>query len=632
MTRGESVILNVDDYSPGRYARSRVLRGAGYQVVEAATGAEALRLVHDEKPHLVVLDVNLPDMSGYEVCRRIKEDPATAHMVVLHLSASSVGLESRLRGLGSGGDSYLTEPVEPEELVANVAALLRLRTAEHALRQAHATLATIVDASPLAMVAVDVGGRVQMWNSAAERVFAWTATEVAGRPCPCVAPEVADQFERQLAQARNGHAFTGFETEGIRRDGSRVEVSVSASPLRDAAEGLLLIFEDITARKAAEREAARLFEEARVANRAKDDFLAVLSHELRTPLNAMLGWVRMLQRGEVSGDRVGHALTVIERNAMAQVRLIEDILDVSRIVSGKLQIQVDAIDLAQVARLAVEAVQPQAETRQITVSTAIPEAAILVAGDAHRLQQIVLNLLSNAVKFTPDGGRVRLAIEEAGSNARITVQDSGSGIDSAFLPYVFERFRQANTSATRQHGGLGLGLAIVRHLVEAHGGTVAADSAGRDQGSTFTITLPLVSAQVDRPGCAASSGATLEGTRVLAVDDHDDSRDMLVTLLAAHGAVVRGVRSVPEALAAVQAFRADVIVADLGMPGEDGYTLLARLRRSPDAATARTPVIALTGFAAVEDRAQTAAAGFAGHIAKPIEGPELIAGILEVLR
>jgi PAS domain S-box-containing protein len=632
MSREESIILNVDDYGPGRYARSRVLRGAGYVVVEAATGAEALRLVHDRKPHLVVLDVNLPDMSGFDVCRRIKEDPATAHMVVLHLSASSVGVDSRLQGLGSGGDSYLTEPVEPEELVANVGALLRLRTAEHALRRAHGTLATIVQASPLAVIAIDDGDRVQMWNAAAERLFGWAAAEVTGSPCALVPPEQNGNFARQLAHAREGRPFTGFETVGVRRDGSRVEVSVSASPLGDTSQGLLLMVEDIGPRKLAERDAVRLFEEARRANRANDDFLAVLSHELRTPLNAMLGWVRMLQRGEVAGDRLTHALTVIERNALAQVRLIEDILDVSRIVSGKLQIRVDAVDLAQVARVAIEAVQPQADAKHIALTVNILQAPIVIAGDAHRLQQIVQNLMSNAVKFTPDGGRVRLSIEAGDGEARISVEDSGSGIEPAFLPHVFERFRQANTSYTRQHGGLGLGLAIVRHLVDAHGGTVVAHSAGLDQGSTFTITLPLMAANMDGPSGPAFPDGTLEGKRVLVVDDHEDSREMLITLLVTHGAVARGVGSVGAAIALLPAFHADVIIADVGMPGEDGYALLSRVRQSPDAAMARTPVIAVTGYASTEDRAQSAAAGFAGHISKPVDPAALIAGIVGVVR
>jgi PAS domain S-box-containing protein len=626
----QATILNVDDYSPGRYSRSRILKSAGFDVIEATTGSEALHLVRTRRPHLVLLDVNLPDITGFDVCRQIKEDPATAHVLVLQMSATSVTLDSKLTGLAAGSDGYLTEPIAPEELVANVHALLRLKRAEEAVREANATLRAVVEALPLAVIAIDAKGHVMRWSPAAERMFGWHEEDVLGRPLPLVPAQQEEKFRSRLSMTLAGHLETGFETERLRHDGTLVSVSVSTAPLRDAAgdiTGALAIIEDITERKRAERELARLYAEANHAGRVKDEFLATLSHELRTPMNALSVWVHLLRRGEVPPDRIQYALEVIERNTTAQVRLIEDILDVSRIVSGKLRLQMRIVDLARVVHAAIEMVRPAAVDRNITLSAGVP-GSVTVRGDAQRLQQVVTNLLSNAVKFTPSGGRVELGLHVRDSTAVLEVADSGAGIDPQFLPRVFERFTQADSTTSRSHGGLGLGLAIVRYLVEAHQGSVAADSPGVGRGSTFRVALPLASA-AEIARASQEDGdeerVVLTGIKVLVVDDDRDTRDLLQLLLTARGAMVRTAASVAEATALFAAERPGVVIGDIGMPGEDGYMLLERLRTVDSAAAFHA--IAVSGYVSDDDRARARAAGFHDHLAKPLDIPTLMTTI-----
>jgi PAS domain S-box-containing protein len=627
----QATILNVDDYAPGRYSRSRILKSAGFDVIEATTGSEALHLVRTRRPHLVLLDVNLPDITGFDVCRQIKEDPATAHVLVLQMSATSVTLDSKLTGLAAGSDGYLTEPIAPEELVANVNALLRLKRAEEAVREANATLRAVVEALPLAVIAIDAKGHVMRWSPAAERMFGWHEEDVLGRPLPLVPAQQEEEFRSRVSMTLAGHLETGFETERLRRDGTLVSVSVSTAPLRDAAgeiTGALAIVEDITERKRAERELARLYAEANHAGQVKDEFLATLSHELRTPMNALSVWVHLLRRGEVPPDRIKYALEVIERNTTAQVRLIEDILDVSRIVSGKLRLQMRIVDLAKVVHAAIEMVRPAAVDRNITLSAGVPSGSVTVRGDAQRLQQVVTNLLSNAVKFTPSGGRVELGLHVRDSTAVLEVADSGAGIDPQFLPHVFERFTQADSTTSRSHGGLGLGLAIVRYLVEAHHGSVAAESPGVGRGSTFRVALPLASA-AEIARASQEDGdeerVVLTGIKVLVVDDDRDTRDLLQLLLTARGAMVRTAASVAEATALFAAERPGVVIGDIGMPGEDGYMLLERLRTVDSAAAFHA--IAVSGYVSDDDRARARAAGFHDHLAKPLDIPTLMTTI-----
>jgi PAS domain S-box-containing protein len=622
----QSTILNVDDYSPARYSRSRILRSAGYDVLEASTGKEALELLRTHQPQLVILDVNLPDISGFEVCRQIKESPDTAHMLVMHMSASSIGVENKIAGLTSGCDGYLTEPVDPQELVAQVHALLRLKRAEEAHRELGATLTAIIDASPLAVVATDLTGRVTRWSPAATRMFGWTEKDVVGSPNPLVPPHLADEYDRRFARAVSGDASIGAETERLRKDGTSVPVSVSVGPLRSANGtiiGVLAMIEDISDRKRAQRQMARLYEEAQLAGRAKDDFLATLSHELRTPLNAMSIWVHLLRRKELPADRVDYALDIIERNTLAQVRLIEDILDVSRIVSGKLLLQDAPVDLGRVVRTAADMVRPLAANKQQSLQVSLPDAPVVVRGDAARLQQVVANLLSNGVKFTPLSGKVAVTLGVEGDDAVVEVVDTGTGIAPEFLPHVFERFSQADNSTSRAHGGLGLGLAIVRHLVSLHGGAVKATSEGRGSGSTFRVTLPLVSRSQDAaPRPTDERHTDLQGINVLVVDDEADARDSLQMLLEAHGARVRAASSVQEAIDAYGAAPPDVLISDLGMPDQDGYALVERIR----ALDLGWPVfaVALSGYVGDDVRVRAYQAGFQYHLPKPVDVGQLL--------
>jgi signal transduction histidine kinase/ActR/RegA family two-component response regulator len=380
--------------------------------------------------------------------------------------------------------------------------------------------------------------------------------------------------------------------------------------------------------------------DAEEANRLKDDFLATVSHELRTPLNAIIGWSHMIRQGGLDEETVSRAIATIERNAKSQAQLVEDILDVSRVISGKLRLHIEPVDIASVINAAIDSVQLAADSKSIRLAVTLDPSARHVSGDSNRLQQVVWNLLSNAIKFTPPGGRVDVRLERADSSVRLTVNDSGPGIEPEFLPFIFDRFRQADGTSTRRHGGLGLGLSIVRHLVELHGGTVKADSPGEGSGATFTITLPLPPdfdpSQKRRRGVKPHSQkkkeapqlitvASLDGIKVLLVDDDSDSLQMLSLILGEYRAIVQTAESVADALDALQWFGPHVIVSDLAMPDEDGCDLISRIRSG--GAGEQIPAVALTALVRVEDRARALSAGFNMFVPKPVEPNELITAI-----
>ena len=383
-------------------------------------------------------------------------------------------------------------------------------------------------------------------------------------------------------------------------------------------------------------------EEMEAANRLKDQFLATLSHELRTPLNAILGWTQMLLAGTLGKAEAQRALQTIERNARAQNELIKDVLDVSRIISGKLRLELVPLDLRPIVEAAVDTVRPTADAKSIKLEPAFDLTAGHVAGDQERIQQIVWNLLTNAIKFTPKGGRVQVRLERAGSSAAVVVSDNGQGIESEFLPFVFERFRQSDGSSTRAHGGLGLGLAIVRHLVDLHGGTITAESPGIGRGATFTARFPIISVLRDTGDRADVDGRArlkealdnrpLQGVRMVVVDDDRDARELLSAVLAAGGAVAVVTSSVAEALQAVHETRPDVILSDVEMPDEDGYALISQLRALSPEEGGDTPAAALTAYARTEDRMKLLKAGFQTHICKPVQPAELITVIASLIR
>ncbi|MEP6515164.1 hybrid sensor histidine kinase/response regulator [Microcoleus vaginatus] len=379
--------------------------------------------------------------------------------------------------------------------------------------------------------------------------------------------------------------------------------------------------------------------EAEAANRAKDEFLSVLSHELRTPLNAILGWSTMLRQKNLSEDKVARALETIERNAKSQAQLIEDILDVSRIITGKLRLRVRPVNLVPVIESAIESVQLAAEAKSIRLQSVLDSEAGPLLGDADRLQQVVWNLLSNALKFTPKDGRVQICLQRVNSHVEITVSDTGTGISSDFLPFVFDRFSQHDSTTTRSYGGLGLGLAIVRQLVELHGGTVTVVSPGIGQGTTFTVKLPVMiihlppSAPEPLNSLVEATGKfpvspTLEGLQILVVEDEADALELLSTILEKYGADVMAVASVKEALTIIDTATErspDVLVSDIGMPDEDGYSLIRKLRQLEVQRGGRLPAIALTAYARNDDRQQALLAGFQMHLTKPVDAAELVA-------
>jgi signal transduction histidine kinase/ActR/RegA family two-component response regulator len=461
--------------------------------------------------------------------------------------------------------------------------------------------------------------------------------------------------ERQAATAGE-HAQAVSERESavtVREETATLReeaVGAREAPVRArlAAEQLNVELRELNERLIVATVQAKTAEEhAEQANRLKDDFLATVSHELRTPLNAVLGWARMLMSKRLTPERGAHAVETIERNAASLAHIIDDLLDVSRIIAGTLDMAPHPVDLVAVTEAALDVVKPLAVDRQIDLRFSPgPDSPALVSGDAGRLQQVIWNLLANAVKFTAQGGRIDVSIERVGSSIELNIVDTGQGISPEFLPHVFERFRQADGAPSRRHGGLGLGLAIVRQLVELHGGTVQAASAGVGRGATFTVRLPILDADahlkrdagLEERRSAGSSGSPtprsprLDDLRIVVVDDNADGRALTTLTLTQAGASVQAVASAREALELLEVQRPDVLISDIGLPDEDGYTLVGRIRRHEAEHGGFLPAIALTGYARADDRTRALAAGFQAHVTKPLEPAELIVTILDVTR
>jgi signal transduction histidine kinase/ActR/RegA family two-component response regulator len=404
---------------------------------------------------------------------------------------------------------------------------------------------------------------------------------------------------------------------------------------------------DLVSRIASHLELARVRDEAtrreqkarldaEAANRAKDEFIAMISHELRTPLGAILIWAQLLRTEELDAAATARAVGMIERSTKTLAQLIDDLLDVSRIIAGKLTFEARPVDLRSVVEAALDAAQLAAESRGVTVERLVEPGVPTISGDAGRLQQVVGNLIANAIKFTPEGGRIRVTLERVATHARIRVADTGVGINPDFLPFIFERFRQADTTSTRKQKGLGLGLAIARHIVEMHGGSIEAESRGEGEGSTFTVTLPLAAreeaAVPDTPPAEErADAATLAGVRILVVDDEEDAREAMVVLLSQAGALVRSVGSATEALAALREHPPDLLLSDIAMPGEDGYSLIRRVRALADDHGGQVPAAALTAYATLDDRRKALQAGYNDHIPKPVDPARLIATVAELI-
>jgi len=507
----------------------------------------------------------------------------------------------------------------------------------------------LLECAAQGLFGVDREGRCTFINRACAEMLGWRADEVLGRDMhellhprrPDGRPYPREECAIYRAVELGTAAFVTGEVV-FRRDGTSFPAEYAAQPLVVDGQivGSIVGLGDLTQRQRTEAEINRLLDaeraarnEAEAANSAKDEFLAVLSHELRTPLTAMLGWIALLRPGRLPADRTRYALDVIERNARMQAQLINDLLDVSRIVAGKMELNRVSVDLAGVVQRVVESAQREAEAKRIRVITAVDPGAGPVLGDATRLEQVVGNIMANAIKFTPSEGQILVTLDRHRGRARLRVRDSGPGIAPDVLPHVFERFRQAESSSRRRHEGLGLGLAIVRHLVETHGGSVRAEN-GSEGGATFTVELPLlaVSARPDgaEPGAgtAAPAPVRLDGLGILLVEDHADSRETIALTLESFGAEVTAVPAVADALAVLRDRAVDLLVSDLGMPGADGFDLIRRIRWQEDrGGRIRLPAVALTAYASAEDRERALAAGYDAHVAKPVEAAELGAAL-----
>jgi signal transduction histidine kinase len=554
-------ILVVDDRDENLMAVEAVLDDPHYRLVRARSGREALKEVLDQDFALILLDVVMPGVEGYETATLIRERPRSRQTPIIFLTANDWGSQHVFRGYTVGAVDYLVKPVPADVLRSKVAVFVELFNRQEALRLGHE----------------------QLEKTIAERT-------------------------RELADANVALSAEIEERAKIER------------------ERVLLLRREQAARLEAER-----------ANRLKDEFLATLSHELRTPLNAIMGWAHVLGQSSHDRDTVQRAATVIKQNAASQSQLIDDILDVSRIVGGRLVLDTQLVDLHSVIDDAIDSLMPAASAKVIHVTRNL-DKTIKVIGDRDRLQQIVWNLVSNALKFTPKGGRVEVGLADVDGDAQIAVTDTGIGISAEFLPFVFDRFRQADSSMSRRHSGLGLGMAIVRHLVELHGGTVSVESGGENQGTTFRLRLarhtgaaPELPATPFRSQPEHSPEVDLEhltGVHVLIVEDDTDSRNVLAVLLQRLGAIVEAVSSAKEAFERVSQRRPDVMVSDIGMPDEDGYSLIRRVRQMNG--VPKLPAIALTAYARKQDAEAALGAGYDCHLPKPVAPADLIRAIKSV--
>jgi PAS domain S-box-containing protein len=515
-------------------------------------------------------------------------------------------------------------------------------------------LAAIVDSSDDAIVGKTLEGIITSWNRGAENMFGYSAAEAVGQHITfIIPPELHAEENNVLASLRRGEKIDHFETVRQTKDGRRLNISLTVSPIRDAAGriiGASKIARDITARKKQEEERAILVEReeaarltAEEANRMKDEFLATVSHELRNPLNSIVGWAGILRSRKLDEQMTTRAVDAIMRAAQAQDQIISDLLDISRITSGRVRLDIRPLNIIDVLENAIDAVRPAADAKQIRLQALLDPSASPLAGDADRLRQVFWNLLSNAVKFTPKSGRVQIVSQRINSHIEIIVSDTGIGIEPDLLPYVFDRFRQGDSGSNRRSTGLGLGLAIVRNLIELHGGTVLAESKGSGQGATFVIRLPILIAaalgdEKERVHPLVDEivpwrgGPFLKNLKVLVVDDEDGAREVVATILEQAEAEVSKADSAIRALEIMDRWQPDVLVADIGMPDIDGYELIRRVRlRSPETG-GTIPAAALTAYARTQDRLRVLSAGFQMHIPKPIQSEELIAVVASLAK
>lgn len=636
-------VLVVDDNPPTRYATARMLRAAGYRTREAGTGGEALEIA-DGSISAVILDVHLPDMNGLDVCRALRDRHDTSHLPVIHLSAAYVDNRDKVRGLNSGADAYMTHPADPDLLVATLNALIRVRTAEDGMRRSEARFHAIYDLAPNGMCLLDASGAFVDINPAMLSLLKREQVEVIGKRVIDFAPSGwVERAEEYLDKDQQGVWRGEFPMLDAAGQWVYLEWSLSTH----VEPGLsIAIVNNISERVALSRQREELLEREQAAraaseriSRSKDEFAAVLSHELRAPLNAITLWVEILKRGDAAAN-LERGLEVIDRNVKAQARLISDLLDVSRMAIGKLSLKFETFDAAELVKSAVHTLNASAREKSLDVSLDVAGVTRPVLADSTRLQQIVWNLLTNAIKFSKKGGRIQVGLRQDDTGLTLTVQDEGIGIKPEFQSSLFSTFSQSDSAANRRNEGLGLGLSIVKQLVELHGGTVQAVSGGPDLGAIFVVTLParpplanaMPSAPI-RPEALETDplqARSLAGLAIVVVDDDAEALAMLSMILRDRGASVICARDYTEALRCLEESPTDLLISDIGLPGKDGYDLIREVRRREGSSLQRLPAIALTAFARPEDRNIAFAAGFDAHCAKPLHPNELMSAILSV--
>ena len=550
---------------------------------------------------LILADYRSTQLPAIEALRLLQETSFKTPLIVINGSPQvAVAVEH----MKAGAADYL---IDTTDLPRAVKALT-----SHPQQQTQNKLQTLITENADGIIVVDRHRRVQFVNAAALTLLGRQAEELLNQPFGF--PVVDSDYLEVDLPSKTGDRVAQMRVTEIFWQGSAYLVSLR----------------DITALKRAEAERIQLLEQAQAANRAKDEFLAVLSHELRTPLNPILGWTQLLQNRQLDEIQTQKALAIIERNANLQVQLIEDLLDISRIIQGRLKLQIYPVNLKAAIANALETVQLAAQAKSIQIQTHLAPDVDLVQGDPTRLQQIIWNLLSNAIKFTPAGGCVEVRLAAIGTDAQIQISDTGQGIAPQFLPYVFDYFRQADSATTRAFGGLGLGLAIVRQLVELHGGSVKADSPGEGQGATFTVTLPLSAHREEPDAKEPTKQPNLKGDRILVVDDEADTRDLLVFVLEPVGMVVKTAASGAEALEAITSFQPQLLISDIGMPGMDGYELIRAVRALPPE-QGRIPALSLSAFSADSDKQRSLEAGFNDHLTKPTDLERLVLIVAQIL-
>jgi signal transduction histidine kinase len=612
-------VLNVNDDEANRYAVTRMLRLGNYQVTEASTGYQALEMAHSIRPDVVVLDVNLPDISGHEVCARIKADPELEGVGVLQLSAISVRSADKVTGLDSGADGYLTMPVEPAELLATVRALLRVRRAEEESRRAATRWRKTFEAISEGVALIDGEGNVLQMNSAMTALLR-PGTPTSG-PWPAV---FAGGFEMEADALRDLFSSPERQMHEMPVKGRWLRM-VSDPVVEDEQTGRVLTVTDLTERRGLEddlREHVALLAET---DRRKDEFLAMLAHELRNPLSAISSALYNLNQPDEQIDSA-RLHQIASRQVDQLSRLVDDLLDVSRITKGKIELRFEHCDIRRIVDAVQVAARPFIDARRHQLEVDCGTEPLIVNGDPTRLEQVINNLVNNAAKYTEEGGRIRISAQGTPDHVIVRVSDTGVGIAPELLPKVFDLFTQGDQSSDRQAGGLGIGLTVVRTLVQLHGGAVQASSRGLGQGSEFTIRLPRVFASVEADGESTWTRPVPHGPRaldVLVAEDNPDVRELIQLMLRRRGHRVSTAANGREAVERALAAPPDIMLVDLGLPEMDGYEVARRVR----AQNADIRLIAVSGYGRDEDIKRSHEAGFERHLVKPVRPAELFAAM-----